>query len=110
MPGNVLFICSKNRLRSPTAEQVFANWPGVETSSAGINHDADNPVSPELIQWADIIFVMERVHKTKLSNKFKSYLGKSRVICLNIPDDYEFMDSKLIQLLEAKVSKYLLAK
>lgn len=81
MPSNVLFICSKNRLRSPTAEQVFANWPGVDTSFAGINHDADNPVTPELIHWADIIFVMERVHKTKQSSKFKPYLGKSRAIC-----------------------------
>lgn len=107
MTCNVLFICSKNKLRSPTAEQVFADWQGVETSSAGINSDANNPVSPELIQWATIIFVMEKTHKKKLSAKFKSYLGKSRMICLDIPDDYEFMDAKLIQLLESKVSRYL---
>lgn len=47
---NVLFICSQNRLRSPTAEQVFADWPGVETASAGINHDAQVPVCPELLE------------------------------------------------------------
>ena len=33
---NLLFLCSRNRLRSPTAEQVFAAWPGVETASAGL--------------------------------------------------------------------------
>lgn len=49
MARNILFICSQNRLRSPTAEQVFAGWPGIETSSAGLNNDAENPVTPELL-------------------------------------------------------------
>lgn len=104
---NVLFICSQNRLRSPTAEQVFAGWPGIETSSAGLNHDAENPVTPELLQWADTIFVMERAHRSKLSAKFKPYLRDVRVVCLEIPDEYEFMDPDLIRLLKAKVSRHL---
>ena len=107
MARNVLFICSQNRLRSPTAEQVFATWPGIETSSAGLNHDAENPVTPELLQWADIIFVMERTHRSKLSSKFKPHLGNARVICLDIPDEYEFMDPDLIRLLKAKVPRHL---
>lgn len=104
---NLLFICSQNRLRSPTAEQVFADWPGVETASAGINHGADNPVTPELLAWADIIFVMEPIHRAKLSAKFKPYLVKQRVICLGIPDEYAFMDPDLIRLLKAKVPRHL---
>ena len=107
MARNVLFICSQNRLRSPTAEQVFAEWPGIETSSAGLNNDAENPVTPELVQWADIIFVMERAHRSKLSAKFKPHLGKARVVCLEIPDEYEFMESDLVRLLKAKVPRYL---
>ena len=107
MPRNVLFICSQNRLRSPTAEQVFATWPGVETSSAGLNHDAENPLTPDLLQWADIVFVMERTHRSKLSAKFRSHLGNKRVICLEIPDEYEFMDPDLVRLLEAKVPRHL---
>jgi predicted protein tyrosine phosphatase len=107
MARNVLFICSQNRLRSPTAEQVFAAWPGIETSSAGLNHDAENPVTPELVQWADIIFVMERAHRLKLSAKFKPHLGKARVVCLEIPDEYEFMDPDLIRLLKVKVAHHL---
>ena len=107
MALKVLFICSQNRLRSPTAEQVFADWPGIETSSAGLNHDAENPVTPELVQWADIIFVMERAHRSKLSAKFKPHLGKARVICLDIPDEYGFMDPALIRLLKAKVPRHL---
>ena len=107
MARNVLFICSQNRLRSPTAEQVFAGWPGIETSLAGLNHDAENPVTPELLQWADTIFVMERAHRSKLSARFKPYLGSKRVICLEIPDEYEFMDPGLVRLLEAKVPRHL---
>jgi predicted protein tyrosine phosphatase len=107
MARNVLFICSQNRLRSPTAEQVFASWPGIETSSAGLNHDAENPVTPELLQWADLIFVMERTHRSKLSSKFKAHLGNARVVCLEIPDEYEFMDPDLVRLLKAKVPRYL---
>jgi predicted protein tyrosine phosphatase len=103
----VLFICSRNRLRSPTAEQVFAVWPGVETSSAGLDPSADVPVSPELLEWADTIFVMERAHRNKLSRRFGRYLKAQRVICLNIPDEYEYMDERLVRLLNATVPKYL---
>jgi predicted protein tyrosine phosphatase len=107
MSRNVLFICSQNRLRSPTAEQVFATWSGIETLSAGLNHDAENPVTPELLHWADIIFVMERAHRNKLSARFRPHLGKARVICLDIPDEYEYMDADLIRLLKAKVPRHL---
>lgn len=104
---NVLFICSRNRLRSPTAEQVFSSWPGIETTSAGVNHDAENPVTPELLAWADVIFVMERMHRSKLSAKFRPHLGGKRVICLEIPDDFGYMDPPLIKLLEARVPRHL---
>lgn len=104
---HVLFICSQNRLRSPTAEQVFWNWPGVEASSAGLDREASVTVTPELLEWANTIFVMERAHRNKLSRKFGRYLKSQRVICLNIPDEYEFMDERLVRLLKALVPKHL---
>lgn len=104
---NLLFICSQNRLRSPTAEQVFANWPGMATASAGINHGADTPLSAELLEWADLIFVMEPVHRRKVSSKFRAQLGKSKLICLDIPDDYAFMDPDLVELLKNRVAPHL---
>ncbi|MGV3550286.1 low molecular weight protein tyrosine phosphatase family protein [Rhizobium sp.] len=107
MPRNLLFVCSQNKLRSPTAEQVFSQYPGIETLSAGTNNDAETPLDSEMVQWADIIFVMEKAHLNKLRAKFKAYLGGKRVICLDIPDDYEFMDPMLIQILKAKVGRYL---
>lgn len=104
---NVLFVCSQNKLRSPTAEQVFSDHPGIACSSAGLNNDAENPVTPELIEWSEIIFVMEKAHRNKLSSKYKIYLGKKRVICLDIPDEYDFMDPALVRLLRAKVTRFL---
>ncbi len=104
---NILFICSKNRLRSPTAEQVFADWPGVNTASAGVNLDADNPVSPELLEWAELILVMESVHRRKLATKFRRHLANKRVVNLGIPDDYQFMQPELVELLKRKVAAYL---
>ena len=103
----VLFICSQNRLRSPTAEQVFSSHPGLEVSSAGLNHDAENPVTPELLEWAEVIFVMEKAHRNKLSSKFRPYLNDKKIVCLDIPDEYEFMDPLLIRLLRAKVPRHL---
>jgi predicted protein tyrosine phosphatase len=102
----VLFVCSQNRLRSPTAEQVFASYPGIEVASAGIHHTADNPVTPELLQWAEIIFVMEKAHRNKLAKKFRAHLNGKRIICLNIPDEFEFMDPDLIRILKAKVPRF----
>jgi predicted protein tyrosine phosphatase len=103
----VLFICSQNRLRSPTAEQVFCEREDLEVASAGLNNDAENPVTPELLEWASIIFVMEKTHRTKLQTKFRASLGGKRIICLDIPDDYDFMDPNLVRLLEARVPRFL---
>ena len=104
---NLLFVCSQNRLRSPTAEQVFASHPALDVTSAGTNNDAENPVTAELLEWADIIFVMERMHRNKLQQRFRQALKTSRIICLDIPDDYDFMDDELIRLLKVKVSRFL---
>ncbi len=57
----------------------------------------------EAVQWADIIFVMEKSHRRKLSNQFQPWLKNKRVICLDIPDEYEYMEPALIQLLKKKV-------
>jgi predicted protein tyrosine phosphatase len=102
----VLFVCSQNKLRSPTAEQVFSNRPGFEVASAGTDRNAENPISPEIIEWADVIFVMERAHRNRLSKQFRSHLKDKRIVCLDIPDDYEYMDPMLIRLLEVKVGPY----
>ena len=102
-----LFVCSANRLRSPTAEHVFASWPDVETDSAGLNASADSQLSPEQIAWADVIFVMEKAHRNKLSKRFRPHLRNKRIIYLDIPDEYDFMDEKLVRLLESRAGPFL---
>lgn len=102
-----LFICTQNRLRSPTAEQVFATWPGIETDSAGVGNDADVPLAPEQLAWAEIVFVMEKAHRNRLSAKFRRHLNGKRIVCLDIPDDYDYMQPELVRLLEKKVGPFL---
>jgi predicted protein tyrosine phosphatase len=104
---NVLFVCSQNRLRSPTAEQVFSSRPDLEVASAGTNNDADNPLTSELVAWADVIVVMEKVHRSKVQTRFRSSLNGKRLICLDIPDEFEFMDPALVKLLQARLVRYL---
>ena len=104
---NVLFVCSQNRLRSPTAEQTFASHPGIDVASAGTNSDADNPLTPELVRWANLIFVMEKAHRNKVQKRYKAELKNARLICLDIPDEFGFMDEALVRLLKARVTRFL---
>ncbi len=104
---NVLFVCGRGRLRSPTAEQLFSERQDLETASAGISSDADHPLTAELVDWADTIFVMEKAQRTKLQKRFRASLRSKRVVCLDIPDRYGFMEPALVQLLEKKLSTLL---
>lgn len=103
----LLFVCARNRLRSPTAERVFAHVHGIETDSAGVAPDAEQLVSAEQIAWADVIFVMEGAHRAKLTRGFGSHLRGKRVVNLNVPDDYEYMNAGLIELLWDRVGRAL---
>src|SRR5580698_841963 len=99
----VLFLCSGNRLRSPTAEHIFSARTDIEVASAGLDHDAETPCTPELLEWANIVFVMDRSHRSRLLKRFRPYLRHARVICLDIPDNYAFMQPELVRLLQDKV-------
>ncbi|KND54264.1 cellular communication/signal transduction [Candidatus Burkholderia verschuerenii] len=98
----VLFLCSRNRLRSPTAEEVFAGRPGIEVASAELAPDAAEVAKAEHIEWAELVVVMERAHKAKLTRNFGASLKGKRVVCLDIPDRYAFMQPELVELLERK--------
>jgi predicted protein tyrosine phosphatase len=104
---HILFVCGRNRARSPTAEQVFSDHPGIEVASAGTSRDAEVPVTAELLEWADIVFVMENSRRVKLSAQFRSSLRNTKVVCLGIPDDFAFMDPGLVSLLKSKVTPHL---
>ena len=107
MTQKLLFICTRNRLRSPTAEQVFSTWDGVECDSAGLAPDAVVSLSTEQLDWADVVFVMEKAHRIKLAKKFKERLKGKRVIVLGVPDEFDFMEEGLVRLLKMKVPQFL---
>ena len=104
---NILFLCSQNKLRSPTAESIFCDIDGWDVRSAGLNTGAEVYISTEDVEWADIIFVMEQAHKKKLKKKFREQIKNQIIICLGIPDDYDFMDDKLIKILKDKVPQFV---
>lgn len=100
---NVLFVCTANKLRSPTAQKLFANYPGVATRSAGLDPNCPRPLSAELVVWADLVFVMETRQREKIRKKFKDRPDDAHIVNLNIPDEYERDQPELIELLNSKV-------
>ncbi len=76
---------------------------GIEVSSAGISPEAECPVSEDLLEWADRVFVMEKSQQRFLRTRFAKVLKNKRVTCLDIPDVYSYMQPELVAVLQAKV-------
>jgi len=104
---NMLFVCTMNRWRSLTAEHIFRNLPGTVIRSAGTATNARRKVNSTDIDWANVIFVMEKKHQEILEQKFPSQINNKQVICLEIPDEYQYMDDDLVTLLKESVSSFL---
>jgi len=104
---NLLFICTLNQWRSPTAQEVFKNKPGIIARSAGTASNAKRRVNSTDLEWADIIFVMEKKHKEHLSEKFPEVIKYKKIVNLDIPDLYQFMDPELVEILTLEVGEYL---
>lgn len=104
---HLLFICSRNQWRSPTAEKVFAGRPGIDVRSAGTSPKARRRVTMPDLRWADIVFVMETKHRQQLLARFRQFVRTKSIVVLNIRDDYRPMDPELIALLEARVTPHL---
>lgn len=101
----VLFVCSRNRRRSLTAEKVFSTVPGWETRSAGTEDSARIKVTAGHLGWADVIVVMEKRHKERLRQKWPEEFAGRPCVCLFIPDDFEFMDGGLVDALRAAMGR-----
>jgi predicted protein tyrosine phosphatase len=94
-------------MRSPTAEDIFKIYPQLEVKSAGIYEEAVIPVNRELIDWADIIFVMEKQQQDLIHRQFKDISAPKNIICLYIADEYDYMDPELVHLLKQRVHPHL---
>lgn len=106
-PLHVLFVCSRNQWRSPTAEQLFRRDARLAVRSAGTSASARRRVGAADLEWADVVIVMERHHKSRLMQDFAQALQGKAIHVLDIADDYRFMDPELIDQLQACVPPLL---
>jgi len=104
---NVLFVCSRNQWRSPTGEQVWRRHPLVNARSAGTSASARRVVSAADLAWADVVLVMEEKHKSRLLAEHRVLLQDKSLHVLDIPDDYRYMDTELVELLSDPVAALL---
>lgn len=104
---NLLFVCSRNQWRSPTAEQMWRKHPLVSVRSGGTSPNARHKVSVEDVRWAHVIFVMEEKHKFRLIAEFTRLLDGKPIHVRDIPDDYKYMDPDLVEQLEQSVGALL---
>ena len=96
---NVLFVCSRNQWRSPTAEAIYRDDPRVSVRSRGTTRAARQTVRAVDLAWADLVLVMEDKHRHRL---LADYPGETKFLpieVLHIPDDYQFMDPELVELI-----------
>jgi predicted protein tyrosine phosphatase len=108
MKRHLLFICSGNINRSPTAESLFLNSRFYEAKSGGTDQDAVVRVSQDLIDWADVVFVMSEKEDGHLTFIEKNFSVKGKLVCdLDIPDNYDRNDPELIGLLRKKIEEFM---
>ena len=106
---NVLFVCSMNRWRSPTAENVYAKDDQVNTRSRGTSKKAVRSICAGDLKWANVIFVMETKHRQQVKSRFPGEVKFTELHVLHIPDEYQFMDPELIQEIRDSVDPVLAA-
>ncbi len=108
---NILFVCSANKQRSKTAEDYFSaiydnyNFDSAGTNLKMCNREGTNPLTEELVEWADIVFVMEKKHKTLINSHTKEKHEK-KVKVLGIPDRFKYYQKELIAILEQKLNEF----
>jgi predicted protein tyrosine phosphatase len=106
-PRRVLFLCRHNRMRSPTAERIFSKRQDLEVRSAGTAPDALVRVNAQMLDWADTIFVMDDQQHRSLRRRFPGHGALERLVCLEIPDEFTFLQPELIALLESRTAGHL---
>lgn len=110
MSLNVLFICTMNQWRSPTAEKVYAKHPRAQVRSRGTSSKARRTIAEEDLKWADVIFFMERKHQQRVASQFPGEMRYQECHVLDIPDEYKYMDPDLVTEIEALVGPLLSTK
>jgi len=105
MVKRILFVCTGNMDRSPTAEGLLSGRENFEVKSAGTWVHAKNRISKDLIEWADMIFVMEDHHRDAILDLCPE--ADNKIVVLGVPDVYRRNDPRLIEILKEKIAKHL---
>ena len=95
----VVFVCGRNKRRSPTAEKIFRNDPRISARSAGTSESSRRKIRETDLAWADLVLVMERKYAARIRAAYGHLDRLPPMESLEIPDDYEFMDGQLMELL-----------
>jgi predicted protein tyrosine phosphatase len=106
-PRKILFVCAQNKIRSVTAERMFAGSQRYQVRSRGIANDARVKLTEGDIGWADLVLVMEKNHKNRIAEKFPEKVVGKKIVCLFIEDIYDPMEEDLIAELRRKLGPYL---
>jgi predicted protein tyrosine phosphatase len=100
---NTLVVCSRNQWRSPTAERLFRDDPRLFIRARGLSSRSPQQLHDDDLIWAEIVFVMEANHRARIAGQFRDALGDTPLHVLDIPDDYQFMDPELVDLLKDRI-------
>lgn len=100
---NVLFVCSRNQWRSPTAEKLYEKDERVNVRSRGTSRNAVQTITANDIKWSSVILVMEDKHRKRILAAFPDETRYKPLHVLDIPDDYRFMELDLISLISSAV-------
>lgn len=103
---NILVVCGRNKKRSRTAEHIFKNDDRFSIRSAGLSPKSDRKISENDLNWAELVFVMETDQRAKIQELYR-HIELPTIEVLNIPDDYEFMNDELIEMLSNKINDTL---
>jgi predicted protein tyrosine phosphatase len=106
-PCRVLFVCRHNRMRSATAERIFCKRADLDVRSAGTSADALTRINRRMLDWADLIFIMDDQQRRSLQRQFGTHPALQRLICLDIPDEFAFLQPELVDLLQTRAAPYL---
>lgn len=102
-----MFVCTQNRFRSRTAEELYRGCRDIEVRSAGVARDARIPLTSDLLEWADLVFVFERGHRNIIHKHFPQLYPQKKIVCLYVPDQFDYMSPELVDLLTERLERYL---
>ena len=105
---NVLFVCSMNKWRSPTAEKIYGNHTLLNVRSAGTSTKAKRKITVSDIRWSDLIILMEEKHKERVMADFRQEVKHTEIYVLNVEDRFEYMDPRLVEELQSHIDPILL--